>query len=94
MGDVDPARVRTLYDHLAATAERPVSREATHYLAEAEAVASDAVAAAEEGRTDVVRTRLSQVERLLGEVDETGNSEADDHLEAAASLAADLRSCR
>ena len=81
-------RVERLHDHLAATAELPVEREASAYLGEAEAVARDL----HERPADpsVVRERACHVVDLLAAVDGTGNDEADEHVEAARELAADL----
>lgn len=71
----------TVHDHLAATAERPVAREASAWLGEAEAVAGD-VAAGDPPRAAIER-RLADLDRLLGHVDGTGDPEADDHVAAA-----------
>ncbi|MBX0322053.1 hypothetical protein EGH21_03300 [Halomicroarcula sp. F13] len=74
-------RVRAVYDHLAATGERPVERTASRWLGEAEAVARDVV----EGDLDpaVRRRRLETVADLLDNVAETGDEIADDHVAAA-----------
>ncbi|MFC6975481.1 hypothetical protein ACFQL1_13810 [Halomicroarcula sp. GCM10025709] len=73
-----------LYEHLAATAERPVERTASHWLGEAEAIARD-LARSDLGR-EVRRERLATVASLLSEVEETGDPVADDHLDRAQSL--------
>jgi hypothetical protein len=78
-------RVQALYDHLAATGERPVERTASHYLGEAEAVVADALAA--DGDEVVVR-RVRQARDLLAEVEETGDEAADEHVAAARRLCA------
>ncbi|MFB6301923.1 MAG: hypothetical protein ABEH78_03560 [Haloferacaceae archaeon] len=70
-----------IHDHLAATAERPVSREASAWLGEAEAVAADV--ATGNPPPAAVERRLDDLDRLLGEVEGTGDPEADEHVEAA-----------
>lgn len=80
----DPDRrelVDDLHDHLRATGELPVDREANRWLGEAEAVADD-VAGADASRT-VLRRRVEQVVELLDHVDGTGNPDADAHVAAA-----------
>lgn len=81
-------RLDALYEHLAATAERPVARPASAYLGEAEAVVRDLVerpAAAE-----TVRARAEHVVDLLGEVGDTEDDVTDEHVAAALSLAEEL----
>jgi hypothetical protein len=80
-------RFRTLHDHLAATAELPLDREATRWVAEVEAVAGDCL---EIGDPAVRRRRVGHVRDLLGNVEATGHPEGDDHVEAARALAAEL----
>jgi hypothetical protein len=80
-------RLRRLHDHLAATAELPLDREATRWIAEAEAVAEDCL---DVGDSEVRRRRVGHVRDLLANVDSTGHPEADDHVEAARALAAEL----
>jgi hypothetical protein len=81
-------RLQALYEHLAATGERPVETRASQWLGEAEAAAEDA---ADPDIPDAAaRKRVGQVRHLLGEVDDTGDEEADDHVEAALELAKDL----
>ncbi|SEW31472.1 hypothetical protein [Halobacterium jilantaiense] len=80
--------VRALHDHLAATGELPVERTASHYLGEAEAVVADALAP--NASEDVVRRRVVQARDLLGEVEETGDDRADDHVDAARELCASI----
>ena len=84
MGD---ERLRTLHDHLAATAELPLDREATRWVAEAEAVAEDCL---DVGDAAVRRQRVGHVRDLLSNVETTGHPEGDDHVEAARELAAEL----
>jgi hypothetical protein len=71
----------TVHEHLAATAERPVSREATAWLGEAEAVAADV--ATGHPPPAAIERRLDDLDRLLGEVDGTGDPDADAHVAAA-----------
>ena len=81
---MDESRLRELYDHLAATAERPVERTASRWLGEAEAIAGDVA----EGSMDasVRRERLENVEHLLDNVEATGDEAADEHVEQARAL--------
>ena len=81
------ARVGELHDHLAATAELPLDRTATRWVAEAEAVAGDCLAIDD---PDVVRERIGYVQSLLANVEETGHPEADEHVAAAKALAAEV----
>lgn len=78
--------VATLRDHLAATEERPVEREAGWRLGEAQALAAE-IAEGEVDDATVVR-RAAEIRTLLAEVDGTGDPEADDHVDAARELAA------
>lgn len=81
----DADRLRELHDHLAATAERPVEREASRWLGEAEAVAADvADGTAPEA---VVEKRVGQVRELLSHVEATGDEAADEHVAEAKRLA-------
>lgn len=73
-----------LRDRLVATAERPVDREANRWLGEAEAVVDDV--AGGDVADDTVRKRVEQARDLLEHVDETGDREADEHVEAARDL--------
>ena len=82
MTDDRQSLVAELHEQLEATAERPVEREASRWLGEAEAVAADAVHAP----PDATALRLEQVEHLLSEVDETGDSKADEHVRRAREL--------
>lgn len=72
---------------LDATAERPMRPEVTHWVAEADAVASDVADADADLPADVVRTRVGHVRELLSHVEETGDEEADEHVTAAKTLA-------
>ena len=82
--NVTDDRLLRLYDHLAATAELPLDREATRWVAEAEAVAEDCLEVDDEA---VRRTRVGHVRDLLAEVEATGHPDGDEHVEAARSLA-------
>lgn len=72
---------------LDATAELPMKSDVTHWVAEADAVASDV--AEEEVPHDVLRKRLGHVQELLSHVEETGHPEADEHVAAAKRLTDD-----
>lgn len=74
-----------LHDHLRATGELPVNREANRWLGEAEAVVAD-IATADVDET-TLRERVAEARELLEHVEETGHSEADDHVAAAVDLA-------
>ncbi|SFR69885.1 hypothetical protein [Halogeometricum limi] len=87
--DETRARVEALYDHLAATAERPVERTASAHLGEAEAIAGD-LARDPTVTEDVVRSRVETVGELLSNVDGTGDDEADEHVERARERVAEL----
>ena len=81
-------RLQTLHEHLAETGERPVERTASRWLGEAEAVTADIA----EGdlSEDVLTERLSTVDHILSNVDGTGDTDADDHVEAAREIVDDL----
>lgn len=81
-------RLQALHEHLAATAERPVETRASRWLGEAEAAAEDA--AAPDIPEAAAKKRVEQVRHLLGEVDDTGDEEADEHVESALELAKDV----
>ena len=80
--EFDP--VAALHEHLAATEERPVEREAGWRIGEAQALAAEIAAGADE---ETVVRRAGEIRTLLAEVDETGDSVADDHVDAARELA-------
>ena len=88
MDEQDRELVWELHAHLAATAERPVEMGASRWLGEAEAVAADA--ASENIPPPAVAKRIAQVRNLLANVGETGDSEADEHVDAARNLAREL----
>lgn len=82
------SRVERLYEHLAATRERPIEREASRWIGEADAIVDDLVGA---GLADldpsVIRNRIDHVAELLSNVEMTGDSTADEHVGAARGLA-------
>ena len=81
---MEQSSIDALYDHLAATAERPVERTASRWLGEAEAIAGEVA------RSDldpaVRRERVEQVAELLSHVETTGDEQADEHVDAAREL--------
>jgi len=83
MTDTDDL-VADLHAHLAATAERPVERRASRWLGEAEAVVGDVAGADVDDAT--LRKRIEQARDLLEHIDDTGDREADEHVEAARDL--------
>ena len=80
--EFDP--VAALHEHLAATEERPVKREAGWRIGEAQALAAEIAAGADE---ETVVRRAGEIRTLLAEVDGTGDAEADDRVAAARELA-------
>lgn len=82
------ASVADLHEHLAATRELPVEREASRWIGEAEAVAGDLVGA--DASRDVLRERLGHVRELLANVDGTDDAAADEHVAAARRTTGDL----
>ncbi|NHN43106.1 hypothetical protein G9C85_15925 [Halorubellus sp. JP-L1] len=72
----------TLHSHLEATGECAVAPKESRWLGEAEAIAAD-LRYAEDLDAATVRERAEKVRRLLGEVDDTGNEDANEHLAAA-----------
>jgi hypothetical protein len=80
MSDIDDL-LASLHDHLEATEERPLTEDANRWLGEAQAIASDAHESDLDHET--TRERVQQVIDLLEEVDSTGDSEADKHVDAA-----------
>jgi len=82
--------VADLHAHLEATAELPVETRANQWLGEAEAVAEDAMGP--DVPESVVEKRVGQVRTLLSNVEETGSTEADDHVEAARELVDEIES--
>lgn len=78
--------VRELHAHLEATEELPVRPDASVWLGEAAAIAADLVDA--DLPRNVVVDRVSQIAKLLAEIETTGNTAADDHVRAAERIAA------
>ncbi|MFC4357220.1 hypothetical protein ACFO0N_04560 [Halobium salinum] len=78
-------RTADLHAHLEATEEQPIDATANRWIGEAEAVAGDvaALAAGEDVDESVVAERVGHVRELLSNVDETGDSGADEHVAAA-----------
>ncbi len=82
------SRVRQLHEHLVATRERPVEREASRWIGEADAIVDDLVGAGFANLDpSVIRNRIEHVAELLSNVEETGDSTADEHVGAARELA-------
>ncbi|WP_418284338.1 hypothetical protein [Halorubrum sp. DTA46] len=81
--EFDP--VTALHEHLVATEERPVKREAGWRLGEAQALAAEVASGTVDDAT-VVR-RAEEIRGLLAEVEGTGDREADDRVAAARELA-------
>ena len=77
-----------LTEVLAATGERPVERGASRWLGEAEAIASDV--AYSDLDPAVRRERLQKISSLLENVETTGDQQADDHVESAREIIAEL----
>lgn len=85
MTDTDFDPVTALHEHLVATEERPVEREAGWRLGEAQALAGQIAAGPVDD--DVIRERAGEIVELLSGIDGTGDREADDHVAAARELA-------
>jgi len=81
--EFDPAAA--LHEHLAATEELPVEREAGWRLGEAQALAAE-IADGDLDDATVVR-RADEIRTLLAAVDGTGDPDADDRVAAARELA-------
>ena len=69
----------SLHDHLAATAE--LSTEANRWLGEAQSLSEDLAGDAVDHES--AQERIETVLDLLDKVDDTGNEEANEHVEAA-----------
>lgn len=76
-----------LHEELRATETLPVERRASQWLGEAQAVAADAASGVPES---VVETRIEQVGHLLENVEETGNEEADAHVQQAHTILGEI----
>lgn len=81
-------QIRKLHEHLTATQELPVERTASRWIGEAEAVTADIVDA--DVSPAVIRERIGHVQQLLANVDETDQSAADNHVDQAKRLVADI----
>lgn len=80
--------LRQLHDHLAATREQPIEREASRWIGEADAIAEDLAAADLEAlERAVIWKRVGHIADLLSNVEETGDETADDHVASARELA-------
>jgi hypothetical protein len=89
MGNDEPGgTVAELHEHLRATGERPVEREASRWIGEAEAVAGDLVDA--DVDAEVRRERLGHVASLLSNVERTGDPKASEHVATARKLTDEL----
>lgn len=82
--DVDDLVV-AMVAHLEATESIALPDRVHRWLGEAHAAAADAVG--DDVSEDVVQKRATQVAELLAHVDETGNRAADEHVQAARTLA-------
>ena len=91
MTDFDPDtrdRLLDLHHRLQAVLELPVERDASNWIGESEALVGDLL---ERGASaEVRRKRLAKVRELLEQVDETGDPQADEHVDAARRLTAEL----
>lgn len=85
MTDPDDDPVTALHEHLVATEERPVEREAGWRLGEAQALAADIAIGDVDEATRA--ERAAEIGSLLDGIDGTGDDEADDHVAAARELA-------
>ncbi len=82
----DRELLESLHRELAATEELPVSREASAWLGEAQAVAGDLLDAPE----PVVAERITHVRQLLREAGDPGNEAVAEHLNRARDLAEEV----
>lgn len=73
--------VSSLHDHLEATEQQPLEEEANRLLGEAQAIAADVNNNDLDPQT--AKARVEEVLELLAEVDGTGDTEADEHVDAA-----------
>jgi hypothetical protein len=82
------SEVGRLYEHLAATRERPIEREASRWIGEAEAITDDLVGPEiADLDSSVIQNRIGHVAELLSNIEGTGDSTANEHVEAARDLA-------
>jgi hypothetical protein len=85
------ALVERLHAELEATEELPVERAASRWIGEAQGVVSG-VRGGDLDET-VVRERVGHVVDLLSNVETTGHDAADEHVETARELAAEIVDC-
>jgi len=85
------AEITQLSEHLAETRERPIERKASRWIGEADAIAADPVGP-ETAALDpnVIHRRVGHVAELLANVEETGDSTANEHVDAARDLATSI----
>ncbi|AUX10031.1 hypothetical protein AArcSl_2409 [Halalkaliarchaeum desulfuricum] len=91
MADFDPDsrdRLLDLHERLRSVLELPIERDASNWVAEADALVGDLVD--REASPTVRRKRLTQVRELLEEVEGTGHERADEHVDAAKRLTVEL----
>jgi hypothetical protein len=81
--------VRTLNAHLEATEELAIRTEANRWLGEAHAIATDLTDAQLASQT--VEKRVGHIEELLSQIEETDNSEADEHIQASLEAAKKIK---
>lgn len=82
------SKLSQLHEKLAATRERPIEREASRWIGEADAIAADlADATVAELDDAVVWKRVGHVADLLSNVEQTGDDAADEHVAAARDVA-------
>lgn len=86
MDENDRELLESLHRELAATEELPVSREASAWLGEAQAVAGDLLDAPE----PVVAERIGHVRHLLAEAGDPGNEVVAERLGRARELAEEV----
>lgn len=81
-------QAKRLHQYLEATEQLPIERTANRWIGEAQAVAGDV--ASGDVTADVLRDRAGHVVHLLENVEDTGHSEADEHVRAALEIARNL----
>jgi hypothetical protein len=77
-----------LHDHLRATEELPVDRQAGRWIGEAQAVAADLDGT--DPSPDVVEKRVGHVRDLLSNVEDAGHPAATDRVADAKAVAAEI----
>ncbi len=82
------SKVRQLHEHLVATRERPIERDASRWIGEADAITSYLVGPGLSALAQpVIHDRIQHVSELLLNVETTGDPTADAHVAAARDLA-------